>query len=49
MTAPKLVPPERRTSQFPDRVVSPVSSIARTTINIPAIKPKMDREIRFAV
>ena len=40
ITAPKLVPPDRWISQFPNMVVSPVSSIARTTINIPAIKPR---------
>src|ERR1700738_4197357 len=49
ITAPKLVPPDRWISQFPNTAVSPVSSIARTTINIPAIKPKMDQEIRLAV
>jgi MFS family permease len=47
ITAPKLVSPGRWISQFPNIVVSPVSSIARTTINIPAIKPKMDQEIRL--
>jgi hypothetical protein len=36
ITAPKL--------ESPERWISPVSSIARTTINIPAIKPKMDQE-----
>jgi chromate transport protein ChrA len=36
ITAPKL--------ESPERWISPVSSIARTTINIPAIKPKMGQE-----
>src|SRR5246127_3660331 len=49
ITAPKLFPPETCKSQLPNIEVSPVSSIARTTIDIPAIKPKIDQEIRLPV